>query len=138
MDTVDTHTEYQKSTTELLLKILNKIEKIETSLLSVNTDLISQNIRLSEAAIGKLPEPETNDPSPSPSTGSNNASAGTKDLFYCERNNKVYVYGPGTFDNKQKLKENGANWNGSNKSWELVIEIEQLNELFTNIKEKEL
>ena len=56
-----------------------------------------------------------------------------KELFYTESNNKIIITGAGTYDNKEKLKKIGQ-WNGINKSWNCVIEISKLIEMFPNIK----
>ena len=120
------------------------LEKIEKGLLSINTDLINQNIKMSDIAFGKLPEP-----SPLPNeNGSNNSDNSSnnsdnssnensiKELYFYEQNNSLIVYGPGTYDNKDKLKKFGE-WNGINKNWKLTISRETLFQEFKNITEKE-
>ena len=120
------------------------LEKIEKGLLSINTDLINQNIKMSNIAFGKLPEPL---PLPNENgTGNSSNNSGnsvnssnensTKELYFYEQNNALVVYGPGTYDNKDKLKKFGE-WNGINKNWKLTISRETLFQEFKNIIEKE-
>jgi len=120
------------------------LEKIEKGLLSINTDLINQNIKMSDIAFGKLPEPlplpnenGTGNSSNNSSNSSNeNSDNSTKELYFYEQNNALVVYGPGTYDNKDKLKKFGE-WNGINKNWKLTISRETLFQEFKNITEKE-
>ena len=116
------------STDLTIYDIFKKIETLEATLVTINADLIKQNIKLSEAALGKLPEPEeivVNTPT----------EPKQKELYYTIKNERVCVFGPGTFDNKSVLKENGE-WDSINKSWKLRITIEKTKELFPNILEK--
>lgn len=122
------------------------LEKIEKGLLSINTDLINQNIKMSNIAFGKLPEPlplpnENGSNNSGSSNNSENSSNekydnSTKELYFYEQNNALVVYGPGTYDNKDKLKKFGE-WNGINKNWKLTISRETLFKEFKNIIEKE-
>ena len=120
------------------------LEKIEKGLLSINTDLINQNIKMSDIAFGKLPEPlplpnENGTGNSSNNFGSSsneNSDNSTKELYFYEQNNALVVYGPGTYDNKDKLKKFGE-WNGINKNWKLTISRETLFQEFKNITEKE-
>lgn len=103
-------------------RIESNMLKLEKTLLSLNEKLIAQNIRLSDSLVGKLKEPELE----------NNS----KPLFYTLINeNKIKVFGPGTFDNKSKLKSNGE-WDSNDKSWLLNINEDKLKEIFPNIIQK--
>ena len=120
-----------------LFEILDKIERMEKTFISINADLINQNIKMSEMLNGKLKEPDfpdnnnNNDKSENNEDNKNNK----KDLYYFEKNNLIVVYGPGTFDNKDVLKSIGS-WNSFNKTWDLTIDKNVLYEKFPNIIEK--
>lgn len=115
--------------------ILNKIQHLEKIYVSMNAELIAQNIRMSESLLGKLPEPEFEMPN---NIKESNESKEPKEkpLFYYEINNKIVVHGPGTYDNRPILKQHGE-WNSINKTWDLTISMEQLLEKFPNITEKQ-
>lgn len=133
--------------------ISNRIENIEKTYVSMNTDLINQNIRMSEIVNGKLQEPEspvsneinkTSDNSnvsnannaSNVSNTSNASNEFKKELFYYENNGKIIVHGPGTYDNRPILRQYGE-WNSANKTWDLVCTIDVLKEKLPNIIEKE-
>ena len=129
---------------QILTKLDNiskSIENIEKTYVSMNADLINQNIRMSEIVNGKLQEPE-NPVSNNESNASNasNISNEThefkKELFYYENNGKIIVHGPGTYDNRPILRQYGE-WNSANKTWDLVCTIDVLKEKLPNIIEKE-
>jgi len=117
---------------DLILNHLNensrKLENIEKGMLSVNTDLIAQNIKLSTKLLGNVPIPEEIKCS---------SSSVEKELYYSETNGRINIHGPATFDNKDVIKKNG-NWEGFNKSWSMNITIEEIKELFPKIIYKEL
>lgn len=115
---------------KLINKILERLDNIEKTYVSINADLINQNIKMSEILNGKLKEPH------SPNIENNNNNNVIKELYFYELNNKVIVYGPGTFDNKPILKQYGE-WNSFNKSWDLTLDLEILYEKFPNIIKKE-
>ena len=115
----------------MMSSILDKIENVEKTYVSMNTDLINQNIKMCELLKGKLPEPDFEIQKDN-NSGSNNV----KELFYFENQGLFIVYGPGTYDNKHKLKDIG-NWNSFNKTWDLTITKEELLEQFPTIIEKE-
>ena len=121
--------------------IAKRIENIEKTYVSMNADLINQNIRMSEIVNGKLQEPlnqisnEINETSNN-SNVSNETHEFKKELFYYENNGKIIVHGPGTYDNRPILKQFGE-WNSTNKTWDLVCTIDILKEKLPNIIEKE-
>ena len=100
--------------------LVNKIDNLESTYVSLNTNLIEQNIKMSEIINGKLDEPTFSSPE------------AEKELYYYIKNDLIIVYGPGTFDNKSKLIKFG-NWNNNNKTWDLKIEKELLLETFPSI-----
>jgi hypothetical protein len=119
----------------LLNKILEKLDKIEKTYVSINADLINQNIKMSELINGKLKEPNFEIPENSIQQNTENLNK-EKELYYYENNDKIIVYGPGTFNNRPILKQFGE-WNSNNKSWDLNIELNILLEKFPKIIQKE-
>ena len=119
----------------LLNKILERLDKIEKTFVSMNTDLINQNIKMSELLNGKLKEPDFEMPDSSNQQNSENSNK-EKELYYYENNGKIIVYGPGTFDNRPTLKQYG-DWNSFNKSWDLTIDLNILLEKLPKIIKKE-
>ena len=132
----------------ILNNILIRIDNMEKTYVSLNADLIKQNIVMTELLNGKLKEPDFEMPDLSNANSndsngnneSNENSAVQKDLFYYENNNKIIVYGPGTYDNRSVLGPYGS-WNSINKSWDLVIEknilLEKIPYLIYKMKEME-
>lgn len=124
---------------KLLTEILSRIDKIEKTYVSLNADLINQNIKMSEIVNGKWKEPDFEMPDltsgNSGTSGSNENQIKHKDLFYYEINNKVIVYGPGTYDAREKINKFGE-WNKLNKCWDLIIEEQKLLELVPYIVKK--
>ena len=125
----------QPSQQMLLSEILERLNVIEKTFVSMNADLINQNIRMSEILNGKLKEPDF-EISDSSNNGNSDNSNKEKELYYYENNGKIIVYGPGTFDNRPVLKQFGE-WNSINKSWDLSISNDVLLEKFPNIIQKE-
>jgi hypothetical protein len=128
---------------ELLTKILDKLDKIEKTYVTLNADLINQNIKMSELLNGKLEEPEFEMPETSSNKNGNNDkgnddnnSPKQKELYYYENNGKIIIHGPGTYDNRPVLKQFGE-WNSINKSWDLTIELCTLLEKLPNLIKKE-
>ena len=119
----------------LLTKILEKLDKIEKTYVSMNADLINQNIKMSELLNGKLKEPDFEMPDSSNQQNSENSNK-EKELYYYENNGKIIVYGPGTFDNRPTLKQYG-DWNSFNKSWDLTVDLNILLEKLPKIIKKE-
>ena len=119
----------------LLTKILEKLDKIEKTYVSMNADLINQNIKMSELLNGKLKEPDFEMPDNSNQQNSENSNK-EKELYYYENNGKIIVHGPGTFDNRPTLKQYGE-WNSFNKSWDLTIDLNVLLEKLPKIIKKE-
>jgi hypothetical protein len=119
----------------LLTQILEKLDKIEKTYVSMNADLINQNIKMSELLNGKLKEPDFEMPDSSNQQNSENSNK-EKELYYYENNGKIIVYGPGTFDNRPTLKQYG-DWNSFNKSWDLTVELNILLEKLPKIIKKE-
>lgn len=139
-------------------EIVNRMNIIEKTYVSMNADLINQNIRMSEIIHGKLKEPDSptnnnqcnnqsNNQNNSQNNGQCNESSNSsnsnntenkeeKELFYYESNNKIIVYGPGTYDNRPILRQFGE-WNSANKTWDLVTTVENLIEKLPNIIQKE-
>ena len=132
-------------------EIVNRMNIIEKTYVSMNADLINQNIRMSEIIHGKLKEPDTpinnnqsnsqnnnqsNNQSNENSNNNNTENKEEKELFYYESNNKIIVYGPGTYDNRPILRQFGE-WNSANKTWDLVTTVENLIEKLPNIIQKE-
>lgn len=145
---------YSKSQQEqmnMLSEILIRIEKLEKTYVSINADLINQNIKMSELLNGKLEEPEFEMPQSTNSNGSNgsnrsndnnstnsNNETRVKELFFYEKNGQFSIHGPGTFDNKTQIKSLGSSeWNSINKTWDIVTTREKIIETFPNIVEKE-
>lgn len=118
----------------LLTQILEKLDKIEKTYVSMNADLINQNIKMSELLNGKLKEPDFEMPDSSNQQNSDNSNK-EKELYYYENNGKIIVYGPGTFDNRPTLKQYGE-WNSFNKSWDLTIDLNILLEKLPKIIKK--
>ena len=119
----------------LLTQILEKLNKIEKTYVSINADLINQNIKMSELLNGKLKEPDFEMPDSSNQQNSENSNK-EKELYYYENNGKIIVYGPGTFDNRPTLKQYG-DWNSFNKSWDLTVDLNILLEKLPKIIKKE-
>jgi len=119
----------------LLTQILEKLDKIEKTYVSMNADLINQNIKMSELLNGKLKEPDFEMPDSSNQQNSENSNK-EKELYYYENNGKIIVYGPGTFDNRPTLKQYG-DWNSFNKSWDLTVDLNILLEKLPKIIKKE-
>lgn len=119
----------------LLTQILEKLDKIEKTFVSMNADLINQNIKMSELLNGKLKEPDFEMPDNSNQQNSENSNK-EKELYYYENNGKIIVYGPGTFDNRPTLKQYGE-WNSFNKSWDLTVDLNILLEKLPKIIKKE-
>lgn len=131
-----------------LNEILNKINNIEKTYVTINSDLIAQNIKMSEILNGKLKEPDfempenVNGKSNRNENGTKNdsdseSSTGKpiKELYYFEKNGQIIVHGPGTYDNRPILKQYGE-WDSFNKTWNLIVEKETLLEKLPNIIEK--
>lgn len=126
-----------------LNEILDKINNIEKTYVSINSDLITQNIKMSEILNGKLKEPDFEMPkNEGNGTGSINDSdsesstgKSIKELYYFEKNGQFIVHGPGTYDNRPILKQYGE-WDSFNKTWNLIVEKETLLEKLPNIIEK--
>ena len=116
--------------------ISNRIENIEKTYVSINAELISQNIKMSDIINGKLQEPVNTVSSEISKTDDNETHEFKKDLFYYENNGKIIVYGPGTYDNRPTLRQFGE-WNSTNKTWDLICTINILKEKLPNIIEKE-
>ena len=119
----------------LLTQILDKLDKMEKTYVSINADLINQNIKMSELLNGKLKEPDFEMPESSTQQNTDNSTK-EKELYYYENNGKIIVYGPGTFDNKPTLKQYGE-WNSFNKSWDLTVDLSILLEKLPKIIKKE-
>lgn len=125
--------------TEKLNHILNKIENLEKTYISLNSDLINQNIRMSEIYYGKLKEPILTDNTNSNNEEDNKQNSiidNTKELFYYENNGKIIVYGSGTYDNRPILRQFGE-WNSINRTWDLVVTMDKLIEKLPYIIKKE-
>jgi len=121
---------------KLLNVILNKIDNLEKTYTSINKDLINQNIKMCEILNGKLEEPDFEMPNNTDQQNENNPSK-EKELFYYEKNGMFAIHGPGTFDNKHKIKSIGScEWNSFNKTWDIVTTKDKLLETFPNIINK--
>lgn len=126
-----------------LIEILDKINNIEKTYVSINSDLIAQNIKMSEMLNGKLKEPEFEMPknegngngSINYSDSESSTGKSIKELYYFEKNGQIIVHGPGTYDNRPILKQYGE-WDSFNKTWNLIVEKETLLEKLPNIIEK--
>ena len=114
------------SDNELLQTLIQKVDNLEKTFIALNANLIQQNIELSKKVNGKLPDP----------TPVNEETNGTKEIYYYKNNGKIIIHGPGTYDNKDKFREDGG-WNSVNKTWDLVIEESKLMEILPNIIMKE-
>jgi hypothetical protein len=111
--------------------ILDRLERIEKTYVSLNADLITQNIKMAELLNGKLKEPDFDMPDQK-----TNDQKDEKELYYYFNNENIIVYGPGTYDNRPELRKYGE-WNSSLKSWILTISKDDLLLKFPNIIEKE-
>lgn len=135
------YSKLHKEQISMLSEILTRIEKLEKTYVSINGDLINQNIKMSELINGKLEEPEFEMPQTTNDNNNDNNSSNEirfKELFFYEKNGQYCIYGPGTFDNKTKIKSLGsAEWNSINKTWDIVTSKEKIIEIFPNIIEKE-
>lgn len=124
--------------TEKINKMEDMLQTIQNVYLSLNQELINQNIKLSNQLYGSncenfnfTPPPpppatpidsETNSPnSNSNSNSNNNEEKKAKSLFYKEESEFVYISGPGTFDNKATIKSIGGEWKPGKKSWCIPI-----------------
>ena len=119
-------------------KLNLRMDKFEKTHVSMNSDLINQNIKMSELLNGKLKEPEFEMPESAKSKSEqSDGEQRPKELFYYEKNGQFSIYGPGTFDNKTQIKSLGsAEWNSINKTWDVVTTKEKILETFPNITEK--
>jgi hypothetical protein len=109
--------------------ILEKIDNLETTLISINKDLIAQNIKLSEVVYPNYINKNL--------TNENEDIEKEKELFYEEIDTNLYnISGSGTYDNKDKIKTNGGTWDKSNKCWTLYLDIQKIQEIFPKIKKK--
>lgn len=107
--------------------IFDKLSTIEKTYISLNADLIIQNIKMSEQLNGKLEEPEFEMPQDSTE----------KELFYYHNNGIIIIHGPGTYDNRPTLKQFGE-WNSTNKTWDInKLTEEELLLKFPKIIKKE-
>ena len=106
--------------------ISQKVNKIENYLLSLNSDLISQNLKLSRKVFPDYVNPNQND-----------YEIEEKELFYEEINDNLYkISGSGTYDNRETIKTNNGNWDKDNKVWIMNISVDKLIEIFPKIKNK--
>lgn len=128
----------QEKNTNILSQLLLRIDKLEKTYVSINADLINQNIKMSELLNGKLEEPEFEMPESAKSKSEqSDGEQRPKELFYYEKNGQFAIHGPGTFDNKSQIKSLGsAEWNSINKTWDVVTTKEKIVETFPNIIEK--
>jgi len=138
------YTNSQEEQMKILSEILSRIDKLEKTYVSINADLINQNIKMSEIVNGKLEEPDFEMPQTNNSNDNNlnneNSSneQRVKELFYYEKNGQFSIHGSGTFDNKTQIKSLGhCEWNSLNKTWDVITTKEKLLETFPNIIEKE-
>ena len=101
-------------------KLIEYNNKLDT-LLSINQDLIAQNLKLSDSLLGKVKE------SVSPEDEN-------KPLYYYLVDNIIHVYGTGTFSKLDTLRKNGS-WNGEIKAWIMKTSIneDKIKELFPKI-----
>jgi hypothetical protein len=97
---------------EKIINILSetslRMDKLEKTYVSINADLINQNIKMSELLNGKLEEPEFEIPeSAKNKSEQSEGEQRIKELYYYEKNGQFAIHGPGTFDNKsQKANKN--------------------------------
>ena len=142
------YTNLQEEQMKVLSEILLRIDKLEKTYVSINADLINQNIKMCEIVNGKLDEPDFEMPQINNSNNNSNDNnlnnenssneQRVKELFYYEKNGQFSIHGSGTFDNKTQIKSLGhCEWNSLNKTWDVITTKEKLLETFPNIKEKE-
>lgn len=131
--------------TKTLNQILERLDKLEKTYISMNSDLITQNIKMSEIVNGKLKEPYFEMPNNSnesnnntnTNTQDNNLFDKTKELFFYEKDGKFIIYGSGTFDNRDKIKSlKNCEWNSINKTWDIITTKDKILEVFPDIIEK--
>lgn len=124
---------------------IDKLEKIiieiKNTLLSSNQELINQNIKLSNMIYGSNLTNFNFTPEPPPASPIENNNDKFKSLFYKKDNDKqeVYIYGSGTYDNRDKIRKEGGEWSGENKMW--IIKVmdpfdEKLNKIIENLNLK--
>ena len=121
-------------------EILSKINNLEKTYVSIASDLITQNIKMSELLNGKLKEPDfeiskMEGTEATSNSSENDSNKQTKDLYYFEKNGQIIVHGPGTYDNRPILKSYGE-WDSFNKTWNLIVDKSVLLEKLPNIIEK--
>lgn len=108
--------------------IKNKLDLIEnqlTNLIEINQSLVKQNIRLSDTLLGTIEKPK------------NVESA--KELYYSTITENLYtIYGPKTYELKDKIKNLSGEWDKNNKNWVLNITEEDLLSNFENIIHKQI
>lgn len=130
--------------------LFDKLNVFENSVISINSELIKQNIILNnenkELKLKINSSTQINDEEQPPLWLSNAEKLSsnnilnkilTKELFYKNINNKIIISGSGTYDAKEILKSLGASWNDFSKVWEGNIDLNLLKENFPNIKEQE-
>ena len=155
--------ELTASQSSVLHKIDNlylKLDTFEKSVISINAELIKQNLKLAEEnenlniqlnskssekkhqennnISGAKPNETQNEKQNETQNETQNSLSEilTKDLFYKVFNNKVMIYGPGSYDARVIIKTLGASWNNISKKWEGDIDIETLKEFIPNIQEQ--
>lgn len=113
---------------ELITIQLKELNEKLSCLLEINQSILKQNLKLSEELYGKVKHP---DPPSSPEE---------KELYYCVFDTEhVLIHGPGTYNNKDKIKTcENAEWDKGFKAWKVKIQEDKLLELFKNISLKTL
>ena len=147
--------ELTASQSSVLHKIDNlylKLDTFEKSVISINAELIKQNLKLAEenenlniqlnSKSSEKKHKENHDISGAKQNETQNETQNslseilTKELYYKVFNNKVMIYGPGSYDARVIIKTLGASWNNISKKWEGDIDIETLKEFIPNIQEQ--
>tara|TARA_B100002051_G_C16541322_1_gene537716 strand:+ start:274 stop:693 length:420 start_codon:yes stop_codon:yes gene_type:complete len=121
----DIETDLFEEINSKLSDLTDKIDNMEKTYVTLNTNLIQQNIKMSTLLYGKLEDPNLQN-------DQENLETQVKELYYYVSNNTIIVHGPGTFDNKTELSKYGS-WNGNNKTWDLVIDKNVLLDKFPSI-----
>ena len=129
MENMDVH--------QKLDKIINLLETV----VSMNSDLIKANVKLTnsnERIVEEYGKPESGYKNimEYASKQSKTSSDDEAEVFYKIISGKIYLSGK-TFDLKDKIKKLGGKWTPKNKSWCLSCSVDEIRSVIPNIKMQE-